>query len=949
MSFFSSWRKNGESKPKSSKSKAWKIFKALLVAGVCLGLTAVLAFTIFAAYVSRDLPDPNTLSTREIPQSTKIYDRTGKTLLYEIHGDEQRTLVKIEDISDYVKQATISVEDRMFYQHHGIYWFGLMRAVVVNTLKGKRISGTSTLTQQLVKNIFFDNSRSSLRKVKEFILSLQIERQYTKDQILQMYLNEIPYGSTIYGVESAAQNYFGKPSKDLTMDEAALLAAIPQSPDYYNPYGSGTRGDYRSALIARQHLILDMMAEQGYVTKDQAEDAKKIDTLKKLKPRTIGNILAPHFVMYVKRLLEDKYGQKAVEQGGYKVITTLDWDKQQMAEDEVKKGVEANGKKYKFGNAAMVSLDPKTGQVLAMVGSKDFFDPTIDGEVNVMTRPRQPGSSFKPIIYAAGFIRGYLPETHLWDVETDFKTDGPYYHPHNYDFRERGPISARMALQGSLNIPAVKMLYLVGIGRALDFAETMGYTTFTNRSRFGLSFALGGGEVEGLEHANAFATFAREGQFMPTSAVLSVTGVQGNVVEEWKQPEGQRVMEPQISRLVSNVLSDNQARAYVFGSQNSLTLPDRPVAAKTGTTNNNKDAWTAGYTPNLVTVVWVGNSNGDEMAKGADGSIIAAPIWNKFMRRATKGLPVEQFVKPDPPSTTKLAILGLVTKQKLRVDRISGKLSTDQTPPEFVEEREFSIPHDILQYVDKDDPLGPPPQNPFSDPQYALWESGVRSWVDRTKWNTTSTAPTEYDDVHTRSSQPIVTIPGWNDNQQIASRSFTIPVNVQAQRRIVRVEAMINNQPIGSTAQDPWTITANLPWNLAKGFYELNVTAIDDVGNRGNTKLNLNIQAEPVSQSEIGNLNIVSPFNDVVWSRSAFPQTIEIGMSQPMLYQLIDISFVGDDGVSRLVHSQPNPTDTTLRVSVPAGPPVGRYRLLVTGTRQDGTKEDDSIFVSVTE
>ena len=600
MSFFKSAPSSrfSENRPaRSARSQDWRRFwpltRRILLALVGIGAIGLFCVTIFLAWVSRDLPDPNTLTTRDVAQTTKIYDRTGQVLLYELHGDQNRTLVKIEDIPPVMREATISIEDRQFYQHHGIYWKGIFRALWVDVTHGTASQGASTLTQQLVKNAILSNERTWLRKAKELILALQIERTYSKDQILQLYLNEIPYGSTIYGVESAAQTYFGKSAKDLTLDEAALLAAIPQAPDLYSPYGTGTRGDNRARLVTRQHYIIDVMVDEKYITKDQADAAKATDTLAKIKPKAYSALKAPHFVMYVRQQLVDAFGLKRVEEGGLKVITTLDYDKQQVAEDEIQKGVAAKGKTYKFSNAALVSIDPKTGQVLAMVGSKDFFDNTIDGQVNVTLNPRQPGSSFKPIVYALGFSRGFLPQTQIWDVNTTFKTDVGDYTPHDYDLGQRGPLTLRKALQGSLNIPAVKMLYLNGITRVLDLADKLGYTTLQDRSRFGLSLALGGAEVKPIEHASTFATFANDGVRMPVASILSVTDHDGTILQQWQPSEGTRVIDSQAVRLLSSVLTDTQARAYIFSpaALNNLSLPDRPVAAKTGTTNDFNDAW----------------------------------------------------------------------------------------------------------------------------------------------------------------------------------------------------------------------------------------------------------------------------------------------------------------------------------------------------------------------
>lgn len=928
------------------KAKPW-LYGALFV-GAGLAIVGFFGFTVYAAWVSRDLPDPNALLTRDIPQTTKIYDRTGTKLLYEIHGDEKRTLVKIEDVPDYAKHATIAIEDKNFYQHHGIYWQGLIRAVLVNTLKGQRISGTSTLTQQLVKNAILTNERSLDRKIREFILSLQIERRYTKDQILQLYFNEIPYGSTLYGIESASQSYFGKPAKDLTLDEAALLAAIPQRPDFFNPYGEGQSGDNRDRLVVRQHYILDLMAEQGYVTNDERDAAKAVDTLAKLKPRRIGTIVAPHFVMQVRGQLIETYGQKAVEQGGFTVITTLSTDMQAIAEEEIAKGVKERGETYKFNNAALVALDPKTGQVLAMVGSKDYYDDSIDGKVNVTVSKRQPGSSFKPIVYAAAFSRGYLPQTVLWDVNTVFKNDGRNYEPKNYNLKENGPISMRQALAGSLNIPAVKTLYLVGVSNALNFAEQLGYTTFSDRSRFGLSVVLGGGEVKPIEHANAFAAFANDGKQFPAATILKVTDPSGKVLQEWKSGEPKQVMETQVARQIADVLSDNNARAFTFGSRNALTLPDRPVAAKTGTTNDFHDAWTAGFTPNLVSVVWVGNTKNEEMKRGADGSIVAAPIWQGFMRRATADLPKESFVKPEPPTTSKPAILGTAHKENVRVNRITGKLATELTPPELIEERIGYRAHSILYYVDKDDPLGPPPTNPYQDPQFDSWERAVLSWVERTQWNVTSTIPTERDTDYTEENRPRVQIMTPSNNQTLSSRTFTVNAGVSGPRGVSRMEVYIDNQLLGTTYASPWSVTVTVPNWISPGFRTLMVRAYNDIGLWNDASISVNLTAEPTVSA--GALVMLSPSSGAVWSRQSFPKDVILSVDDPSAFSSINVSFVGADGIDRPVASLADPASNSPVIRLPLGPPAGAYRLVVTGIRRDGSSPSTvSADITVTE
>jgi 1A family penicillin-binding protein len=905
-------------------------------------------FTVYAAWVSRELPDPNYLQTREVPQSTKIYDRTGEHLLYEVHGDEKRTLVKIEDIPDSVKFATIAIEDRQFYEHHGVYWQGLIRAVLQSILKQQRIQGTSTLTQQLVKNAILTNERTPDRKIRELILSLQIERKFTKDQILQLYLNEIPYGSTIYGVEAAAETYFGKTAKELTLDESALLAAIPQRPSFYSPYSSSGAKDKFEQLIGRQHYTLDRMAAYGFITREEADAAMKVDTLAKVKPRNIGNIAAPHFVAYVREMLEDKYGEKMVGEGGLNIITSLDWEKQKFAEEEVVKGVEARGERYGFENAALVSLDPKTGQVLAMVGSKDFFDDEIDGQVNVTISPRQPGSSFKPIVYAAAFARGYLPQTQVWDVNTVFKTGTGNYEPKDYDLKERGPVSLRQALAGSLNTPAVKLLYMVGVGPVIDFAEELGYSTLSDRSRFGLSLVLGGGEVLPLEHAAAFGAFAREGEYHAPVSVLKVTAPDGQILEEWKETEPRRVMDQQTARLVNDVMTDNNARAYVFGQNNSLTLPDRPVAAKTGTTNNNKDAWTAGFTPNLVTVVWVGNSRGEEMKRGADGSIIAAPIWQGYMKRALKGMPIERFTAPAPAQTTKPALLGQVFEQKVKVNKLTGKRATESTPADLVEERVNREAHSILWYIDKDDPTGPPPGNPASDPQFGNWEAAVRGWVEKTQWNATSTVSNEIDTEFNEASRPRVTILSPAANSSVTSRRAVFMAGVEAPRPIVRVEAYLDGVPIGSTVNAPWSIEVQIPNRIATGFRTLLFRAFDQYGFSGDTSHSINLTAP--ADPTLSGVTIISPSNGETWSRASFPKKIQVNLEDPSLYERVEIALLGPDGIRRLVGAETNIQSTLVEVSMPAGPPIGRHSVVVEATRRGSASKDEArIFINVTD
>ena len=751
--------------PKSGKKLGWKIIvKKLWPYALALCLVGIIGLMGLFAWASKDLPDPNKLSTRTVAQSTKIYDRTGEHLLYEIHGNQKRTMIPINEIPKYAIDATITLEDQKFYEHNGFSIIGIIRGVIVQALKGKRLQGGSTLTQQLVKNAVLGDERSVIRKIKELILAYQLEQKYSKDEILQMYFNEIPYGSTAYGIEASSQTYFGKSAKDLTLAEAATIAAMPQAPTYYY--------NHPDALIARQQYALDQMVELDYITEDQARTAKEEKII--FKPLSQG-ITAPHFVFFVKELLSQKYGETMIDTGGLKIISTLDYDLQIQAEQIIKDQVEKNAKNFQANNAATVVIDVKTGQILAMVGSSDFFNEDIDGQVNVATSPRQPGSSFKPIVYTAGFIKGYVPETTLYDVETHFKTEvGDDYFPHDYDLKERGPVSLRTALAGSLNIPAVKMIYLAGIDNVLNLADSLDYTTLKNRSRFGLSLVLGGGEVSLLEHTNAYATFAREGTKLPYSAVLKLEQPNGQIMEEYQEATPQKVIEPNIVRMTNSILSDNNARSYVFGTSNYLTLADRPVAAKTGTTNDYHDAWTLGYTPQIAVGVWVGNSNNDEMKRGADGSQIAAPIWQKIMAEAVKNLPIENFIAPEYQVPNKPMVGGDAYGIKMKINKINNLIASEATPAELIEEKTFKQVHSILQYISKENPTGPAPENPGNDPYYQPWEEAVQTWAQKNNI-TSDPLPTKYDNGHYDLSQNAATTIFWShpqNNEIISSDNF---------------------------------------------------------------------------------------------------------------------------------------------------------------------------------
>ena len=848
------------------KRKSVKKIFLFLIFLFLIGLIGLVSGFI---WLRTSLPSPDKLLERAVAQSTKIYDRTGKTVLYEIFAGQRRTLVKLEEIPQELIWATIVNEDKNFYQHQGFNLRSMVRALLIDLIRGGKFQGGSTITQQFIKNAFLSPKKSLIRKVRELILAYQIEKRFSKNQILQMYFNEIPYGSNAYGAEAASQIYFGKSVRDLTLDEAALLAALPKAPTYYSP-----SGEHRDELVERQKYILDLLAELNYIPKERVESAKKVDILNKIITRK-ENILAPHFVMYIKGLLTEKYGQRLVEQGGLKVITTLDLDKQRAAEQAIQNWAEKNQKNWGASNAALIAFDVKTNEIVAMVGSKDYFDEKIDGQVNVVLRPRQPGSSFKPIVYSVAFEKGYTPETILFDVLTNFGPSGSEnkdYIPKDYDEKERGPVTMRQALAGSLNIPGVQTLYLAGLNNVLNLAQRMGYTTLTDPSRYGLSLVLGGGEVKLLEHTSAFGIFAREGKKMPITAILKVEDSQGRILEE-TNPEtltAQEVLSSQISRQISNILSDNQARSFIFGPQSKLFLPDRPVAAKTGTTNDWLDGWTIGYTPSLVAGVWVGNNRNQEMKKGADGVQVAAPIWNDFMKLALANTPPENFNPPDPVQVDKPILRGeLPDEITVKIDKASGKLATELTPPSFVIEKTFKGYHSILYYVDKDNPQGSMPTNPEQDPQYQRWEDAIKKWLKNQK-SGLEIPPTEYDDLHIPANQPSLSIISPQTGFSTGNQTFRIRFEAQTKRTPGRVECLIDNVLNNIIYNFSDECFLNLT-GLSQGWHQIKLIAYDDIDNSRAEEISFNLE-----QKWPEKIIWLSPQNNqVVWQES-FPLPISL-------------------------------------------------------------------------
>lgn len=659
------WNKSAQKKRKKKKKLSLPFFSDERFGGK-LKLIVLILFSIFIIgigvliYLLKDLPSPKNLTSNDnYNVSTQIFDRNG-ILLYEIFADENRTPISINDLPDHVSQAAIAIEDRRFYSHFGFDVIGITRAAVANIQGGRITEGGSTITQQLVKNALLTKEKTLKRKIKEAILAVMTEALYTKEEILEMYLNYISYGGTAVGIESAANHYFDKHAKDLTLAEASLLAGLPQAPSRYSPFASdGTRSK------ERQKEVLNRMAEDGYISELEAADAASQNLEFAL---STTDIKAPHFVFYVRDLLYEKYGVEEVEKGGLRVLTSLDLELHQAAQASLSAEI-ATLDRYRVGNGAAMVIKPNTGEVLSMVGSKDYFDIENDGQVNVALAERQPGSSIKPIMYATAFQNKILnPGTILLDVPTCFELPGqPQYCPKNYDGTFKGPVSVRDSLGNSLNIPAVKGVKALGVEPFMEQATKMGITTWNDPSQYGLSLALGGGEVRMIDLAETFAVIANQGVRVPINPILEITNFRGQLLEKYdpekvrenldylNEYDGEeekdglvRVMDKGPAYMTAHIMQDNNARVQAFGSRSQLVIPNQVVSAKTGTTNNLKDNWTVGFTPEHLTITWVGNNDNTSMNQYlVSGVTGAAPIWNDIMSYVLQGREPVWQEKPD--------------------------------------------------------------------------------------------------------------------------------------------------------------------------------------------------------------------------------------------------------------------------------------------------------------
>ncbi|MDD5165464.1 MAG: penicillin-binding protein [Candidatus Pacebacteria bacterium] len=808
---------------RSHTAKKYKKHIRHIKTAVVISLSAVFILVGIGALwmASLRMPDLNSFETRKVVESTKIYDRTGTILLYDTGANAKRTVITLDQIAPNIQKATIAIEDSNFYNNIGIEPTSIIRAVLANLATGSYSQGASTITQQVVKNALLSQEKTISRKLEEWILSVKLTRLISKDKILEAYLNETPYGGTIYGVEEATQTFFGKQAKDITLAESAYIAAIPQAPTYFSPYGT-----HRKQLDARQKLVLSRMKELGMITDIEYSSAIKEQVT--FLNKNAQSIRAPHFVMSVLGYLTEKYGEDAVVEGGLKVITTLDFDMQQKAEDTIARFAPTLQSNFNASNTAMVAIDPKTGDILTMVGSRDYFDNSIDGNFNIALAKRQPGSTFKPFVYATLFEKGYTPDTILFDTPTEFSSEcnpdstpkNPNasstkvcYSPKEYDNKYPGPMTIREALPHSRNIPAVQALYLAGLNDSIKTATEMGITSLDEPDRYGLTLVLGGGEVSLLELTSAYGVFANDGVRNQYRSILEVDDGKGSVLEKASSNPNQ-VIPTETARQINEILANRENRMVsLTGVTDTI---GRTVAIKTGTTNDYRDVWTLGYTPNLVVGAWAGNNDNRPM-NDAISALIITPVWGAFMSQVAKDFPPEDFKAPQPEPTDIKPVLRGVWQGGISyfIDTVSGKVATQYTPNETKKEIVFPNVHSILQWVNKSDPLGPVPAHPEIDSQYVNWEYAARKWFDQWKLSnpafketTTYIIPTDTDPIHTPDKAPRVTITSPTQNSVIdATKLLTLNLQASGAYPLQKAEVSLNGKYVLTNTTNPLVIS----------------------------------------------------------------------------------------------------------------------------------------------
>ncbi|MBT3250125.1 MAG: hypothetical protein HN846_04235 [Candidatus Pacebacteria bacterium] len=839
-----SWLKrliSGKPKPRRASSSATqqmnkiKLIRLLAIGGLAAVVIGVLGFFALYAWYAKDLPKPGEVVRKE-GFSTRIYDREGE-LLYDLYNSERRTPIQIEKAPEHLKHATVAIEDKDFYKHQGFDFLTILR-IPYNAIFRSRVVGGSTLTQQLVKNALLSNERTVIRKFKELILSLQIERHFSKDEILEMYLNEAPYGGTSWGVGAASDMYFSKNVDELSVAESAFLAGLPQRPSVYSPFAGKTDEDGNLYWRGRTRAVLDKMKEQGYLSEIAHQEAiAELDLME--FERTVSNIKAPHFVFYIRDQLEEMFGVEVVESGGLQVTTTLDLELHEEAEEIVKEEVSDIAYLNITNGAAMV-MDPKTGEILSMVGSADYFvkeateegELTIGGQFNVAADGlRQPGSSIKPVTYLAMFQRGYTPASMLMDVETEFatgvdQTEIPYQ-PKNYDGKFHGPISLRDSLGSSINVTAVKSVALVGVENFLQLAYEMGFETLEpseeNLKRFGLAVTLGGGEVHLLDTVTAYSTFANGGSKVQPTSILKVEDKNGKSLYEHKQVDGSQVITPAEAFLINDVLSDNNARLLAFGA-NSLLNTGQPIAVKTGTTNDQRDNWTIGWSQEIMVGTWVGNNDNSPMKQVASGVTGASPIWRRIILSALeKGYGAPEWIVPEDveqvqvdsisgylshhgfPEKTEYVIKGTLPSLSdpvhtmLKLCRGEEKLANDaRIAAGDYDEREYIV-------IKIDDPVSQDDKN--------RWQEAANAWIEAQS-DPRYKFPTEFcgesSDVFVEMKQP-------ENEKNYDSEDIEIEVRAESGEGIEKIEIIVNGE-IRETINDR-EYSGKL--HLSKGRYEV--------------------------------------------------------------------------------------------------------------------------------
>lgn len=821
-------------------------FKTLFI--FCAAIFLLLTSAIIVWISTFQIPSLQSIDELRVTQSTKIYDKTGNILLYDISQNSKRTVVPLDQISKNVQNATIAIEDKDFYQHHGIDFKAIIRAIGIDILTLNFNQGGSTITQQVVKNSILTNEKFVSRKLKELVLAWQLERVLTKDEILSMYLNEIPYGGSIYGIEEASETFFGKKASDLDLAQSAYLASIPNAPTYYSPYGA-----HKDKLDERKNLVLSEMKNQGMISESDYEAAKteQVD----FKVKEDSSIKAPHFVFYVIDYLQKKYGADVLEKGGLKVITTLDYDMQAEAQDIAKKYATSNEKDFNASNAAIVAIDPKTGGILTMVGSRDYFDKEIDGAFNVTLAKRQPGSTIKPFVYSEAFLKGYTPDTVLFDVKTQFSSsctpdnttsDNGCYSPDDYDLKYRGPINLRNALAQSVNIPSVEVLYLAGLSDSINLARDMGLASLSNKGDYGLTLVLGGGEVTPLEMTSGYGVFANEGQRNDYTPIQEIDDKDGKVLETIS-PRPRQVLDKEVALKIDDILSDNVAREPLYGQTSALFFPTRQVAVKTGTTNDYRDAWIMGYTPSVAVGAWAGNNDNSPMVHKVSG-LIVAPMWRAFMDKVLAKYPVETFESPDLTNdlSVKPVLRGIWQGgYSTLIDKVSGKLATDYTPKESLGEVITGGVHSILRWVDRSDPTGPIPAHPESDPQYNNWEYAVRKWAQENGVvDTNPSIPVDADNVHTENSIPKVSIQTPADSSTIGENQTTnVNLIISNSFPITKVQISLNGVVVAQSSSKINSFSFNpSDYNISPGSYPLEVIVIDSAYNKVTAQIQISVQ-----------------------------------------------------------------------------------------------------------